>query len=139
MVSKRLEGMIHGWVERTYLEGIDGYWADLVLSEFAFLEERGGRLEDVSFHQKGHYIRYVGAWGTVLLDFEPDSNWIGGRARLSAEGAKFEGELDHLVRERMPETALPPKLPLDRESVAANVRVWAEALRGSPYLFRLAE
>jgi hypothetical protein len=139
MVSKRLDGMIHGWVERTYPKGIDGYWADLVLSEFAFLEERGGRLEDVRFHQKGDYLRYVGAWGTVLLEFEPDSNWIGGSARLSGESAKFEGELDRLVRERMPETALPPKLPLDRESVAANVRMWAEALRGSPDLFRLPE
>ncbi len=135
MVSKRLDAMIHGWVERSYLKGINGYWADLVLSEFAFLEECGGTVEDVSFHQKGDYIRYVGPWGTVLLEFEPDSNWIGGGARLSGESATFEGELDRLVRERMPDKVLPPKLPLDRENIAANLSVWAAALRDSPDLF----
>jgi hypothetical protein len=135
MVSERLDAMIHGWVQRTYLKGIDGYWADLVLSEFAFLEERGGTLESVTFHQKGDGIRYTGAWGTVWLEFEPDSNWIGGGARLSGQGGKFEGELDRLVLERMPEGGLPPKLPLDRENITANLSVWAEALRNSPDLF----
>ena len=74
----------------------------------------------------------------MLLEFEPDSNSIGGRARLWVASAKCEGELDRLVRERMPETSLPPKLRIDRQSVAADVRVWADALRGSPDLFTRA-
>jgi len=37
MVSKRLDAMVKTDVDRTYLGAIDGFWVDLVLSEFAFL------------------------------------------------------------------------------------------------------
>ncbi len=63
MVSARLDALVTGDVERTYLRGDDGYWADLVLAEFAFLGERGGALDEIAFHQKGDYIRFVGPWG----------------------------------------------------------------------------
>ena len=102
-----------------------------MLEEFAFLEERGGQLIEVSFHQNGDGIGYSGAWGTVWLEFEPDSNWIGGKARLTGDSGTFDGDLDALVREQLPATPLPSVATLDRETIAAHVTLWAAALRAA--------
>lgn len=134
MVSARLNSLVTDLISRTYLTGNDGYWADLVLAEFGFLEERGGRLDEIHFHQQGDFIRYVGPWGAVVLEFFPDNYpnwWIGAEARLSRDAATFEGQLDRLVHERMPDTPDAPLAPLDHETIAANVRRWAAALRGA--------
>ncbi len=127
--------MIKDPIERTYLAGLDGYWADLVLEEFAFLEERGGRLDAVSFHQKGDYISYVGPWGAVTLEFAPDNHpegrWIFSRARLAGQQSSFEGELDRLLRDRAPGMSPVPTAPMDRASIAASVEAWAQVLRSA--------
>jgi hypothetical protein len=139
VVSPRLDALIRDPVARTYLDVVDGYWADLVLAELGFLEERGGQLDAISFHQKGDFITYNGPWGQVVLHFMPDNypggRWIAAEASLRGTGSVFEGDLDRLVRERAPEQPLPPSVPLDQETIAANVRTWAEALRSATDLF----
>jgi len=138
VVRRRLDALIRDPVERTYLDADDGYWADLVLSEFSFLEERGGRLAEVAFHQKGDYVTYTGPWGEVVVQFAPDNypgKWFYTDARLRGRTATFEGDLDRLLRERMPDRPLPPSAPLDRAMIAANVRAWADALRTATDLF----
>jgi len=88
MVSERLNTLVRGRIERTYLDRDDGYWADLVLSEFAFLEARGGRLAAIAFHQKGDSITYEGPWGSVVLELAPDNHpdgtWIDASANLKS-------------------------------------------------------
>ena len=59
-MSDRLDGLVKGSVWRSHLRGDDGYRADLVLDRFVFLEERGGRLTALAFHQTGDYITYEG-------------------------------------------------------------------------------
>ena len=139
MVSDRLDALIRGRIERTYLQRNDGYWADLVLEEFAFLEERSGRLTEVTFHQKGDYVRYDGPWGVVILEFAPDNfpqgEWISGSANLRGDRAAFRGQLDVLLRERQPGTPPPSSATLDRPTIAASVRAWAECLRSASDLF----
>jgi hypothetical protein len=139
MVSARLDALIRDPIERTYLSRDDGYWADLVLAEFLFLEERGGRLDAVAFHQKGDYVRYRGPWGQVWIEFAPDNfpggRWFYGGANLHGTTAQFEGELDRLAFERQPAVPLPLSHPSDRATIALNVRFWADLLRSSTDLF----
>ncbi len=138
MVSARLDALVKEPFERTYLAGDHGYWADLVLVEFKFLEERGGRLDVVVFHQKGDYITYRGPWGSVTLEFTPDNYpggpWIAARAALHGR-ADFAGDLYRLAAERQPAMALPPTVPLGRSTIASTIGFWAESLRSSPDLF----
>jgi hypothetical protein len=128
MVSARLDALVHGWVSRSYLSSNDGFWADRVLSEFAFVEERGFVLDEIHFHQQGDYMNYRGKFGTILLAFFPDGDQISARASLEGGKESFSGELDRLAIERT-DFRLPRKLPLNRLTIAANVRFWAEVLR----------
>lgn len=128
MVSARLDGLVRGEVQRTYLSTNDGFWADRVLSEFTFVEERGYVLDEIHFHQQGDYILYRGAYGTILLEFFPDGDQIHARASLEGGNESFSGELDRLAIERT-DFRLPRKLPLNRLTIAASVRFWAEVLR----------
>ena len=135
VVSARLDALILGDVQRTYLGGIDGYWADLVLEEFAFLEQGDGRLSAVAFHQKGDYVRYDGPWGAVVLELAPDNYpqglWIWGEAKVRTDHASFQGDLDALVREQLRETPLPSAATLDRETIATYLSLWAAAVRAA--------
>lgn len=56
----RLDELVTDWVSRTYLKR-DGWWAEQVIEQFCFLEERGFDKPDVQFHQEGHYVRYRGS------------------------------------------------------------------------------
>jgi hypothetical protein len=139
VVSTRLDALIRNPIERTYLTSDDGYRADLVLADFAFLEERGGRLDAIAFHQKGDYVSYKGPWGRVWIEFAPDNypggRWLYGGASLRGANVEFDGDLDRLSRERQPGIPLPASAPLDRPTVAANVRFWADLLRSATDLF----
>ena len=139
MVSARLNALVRGRIERTYLDADDGYWADLVLVEFAFLEERGGRLAAIAFHQKGDYVSYEGTWGTVTLEFAPDNYpegaWIDSTANLKSARAAFRGPLDTLVRVRRPGTEPPSVARKDRATIEITVRLWADVLREATDLF----
>ena len=128
VVSERLDGLVRGEAQRTYLSTDDGFWADHVLSEFAFVEERGYVLDEIRFHQQGDYILYRGAYGTILLEFFPDGDQIQARASLEGGNESFSGELDRLAIERT-DIRLPAKMPLNRFTIATNVRFWAEVLR----------
>jgi hypothetical protein len=127
MVSARLDGLINGAVRRTYLSSDDGFWADLVLEEFAFLEDRGYALSEISFHQNGDFIEYRGPRGTIVLEFFPDGNDISAHVSLGGGQVSFAGELDRLARE--PDLPLPPKSPLNRATISLNVNFWAATLR----------
>ena len=139
MVSTRLDALIRHPIERTYLTRDDGYWADLVLAEFGFLEERGGTLDAVAFHQKGDYVSYRGPWGRVWIEFAPDNHprgrWLYGGASLHGTTARYEGDLDGLAIERQPAVRLPDSAALDRPTIALNVRFWADLLRSATDLF----
>jgi hypothetical protein len=139
MVSARLDALIRDPIERTYLTRDDGYWADLVLAEFAFLEKRGGRLDAVAFHQKGDYVSFRGPWGGVWIEFAPDNypggRWLYGAARLHGTTAEFDGDLDRLTSERQPTVQLPVSDPLDRPTIALKVRFWADLLLAATDLF----
>lgn len=129
MVSARLRHLAPRAEKLGYLNADDGFWADLVLTGCAFLEERGHALDNVSFHQQGDDISYRGPRGAISVEFFPDADIIRGRARLSGGFLSFDGDLDLLARLNDPGTMLPPKLPLTREVIEANVRFWARALR----------
>jgi hypothetical protein len=77
MVSDRLNRMIRNPIARTYLEAVDGRWADAVLREFSFLEDRGGVIDFVNFHQTGDTISYSERGWSLELRFAPD-NFPGG-------------------------------------------------------------
>jgi hypothetical protein len=137
VVSKRLDNAIRDPMSRTYLSAIDGAWADLVLVEFAFLEDRGGSVDAIAFHQKGDYIRYSGPWGSVVLEFAPDNYpplWLSSRAELHGHAGDFVGELETLRETRMPDR-LPRVERLDEPTIAVHVRRWAEVLREATDLF----
>lgn len=134
MVSARLDGMITDPISRTYLTGIDGVWADLVLSEFAFLEQRGGALDFIVFHQKNSTMSYSGPWGDVVLEFAPDSDpfmWLGGHVDLRGPSSTYKGDFDRLMRQRRPGTTLPRLRSHDTAGLAATLRAWADVLQSA--------
>lgn len=124
--SLRLLGLVTDAVQRSFLAGLDGFWAEAVLRDFAFLESRGGRVATVRFHQAGDYIEYIGPWGLLVLEFAPDTPLIGGELR-DANGVLI-GTLDDLARERCADAPLPALLPLDRSTIAENISYWARCL-----------
>jgi hypothetical protein len=118
-----------------YLVSDDGFWADFVLAERAFLEERGYPAEWVTFHQQGDSLSFGGPRGSIVFEFFPDADYISARARLSGGVLTFEGDLDVLARIQNPHVVLPPKLPLDRASIERMVAFWATTLRSAdPWL-----
>lgn len=128
-MSTRLEALIRDPGQRTYLAAVDGFWADVVLRECLFLEDRGYRLDKIAFHQKGDYITYRGSHGEITFEFFPEGDWIGGFARLKGGFLSFEGDLDLFARVHEPTAVFPPKLPLSPEIIERTVQFWASALR----------
>ena len=124
----RLDTLIRGPVQRTYLMSIDGFWAERVLDEFVFAEDRGFVIETIHFHQQGDFVRYRGPHGEILLEFFPDGNHISATVALAGGEFAFSGEIDRLAVERT-NIRLPSKLPLNRRVIAANVHFWADVLR----------
>jgi hypothetical protein len=116
-------------VARTYLARDDGFWADLVLAECAFLEDLGFSIDDISFHQQGDLITYRREWSTIAFEFFPDAEVIDARASLSGGFLSFEGPLDLIARLHDPGVRTPARAPLSRSVIEANVRFWADALR----------
>jgi hypothetical protein len=130
----RLEDYIRGWVQRTYVKQ-DGWWAQLVLDEFAFLADLGFSLAGeawvgIHFHQRGHYIRFSGQRRDVILEFDPDDpdRWTIG-AEVFDHQANAYVTLDELIFRQLPQARMPVRRPVKREVVEANVRWWAEGLR----------
>jgi hypothetical protein len=131
----RAEDHVKGWVQRTYLKR-DGWWAQLVLDEFGFLADHGyslhgGELVGIHFHQRGHYIWFVGPRRDVVVDYDPDDP---GRVTIGAQLIEHDDPptvttLDAVLSHHLPGALPPPRALLDRESVETNVRWWAAALR----------
>jgi hypothetical protein len=130
----RVDDHVKGWVQRSYLEQ-DGWWAQLVLDEFAFLDDLGFSLTEeewvgVHFHQKGHYVCFAGPRGEVVIAFDPDDpRWWAIGADVVTRNPPRRESLDHLISRYLPEARPPAILPLDRPAVEANVRWWADGLR----------
>jgi len=118
-------------ISRTYLPRDDGYWADLVLAECAFLEDLGFSVDKISFHQQGDFITYRRDGSTIVFEFFPDAEVIDARASLSGGFLSFEGPLDLIVRLHDPSVRAPARAPVSRSVIEANVRFWAAALRNA--------
>jgi hypothetical protein len=122
------------WVERSYLKR-DGWWAQLVVEEFSFLDELGFSLTGpewagVHFHQKGHYVAFVGPKVEVVVEYDPDDPkrvTIG--AYVVEHNPRQQIPLDDLIANHIPEKKRPSRKPLDRESITATIRWWADGLR----------
>ena len=131
MPRRRLEDHVKGWVQRTYLKR-DGWWAQLVLDEFSFLDDLGFTLTGsewagIHFHQKGHYIAFTGPRRDVAIGYDPEAKTID--ADLVEHDPQRWIPLDGLILQHMPDGQSPPREPLDRQAVEANVRWWAAGLR----------
>ena len=134
MVGHRVEDLVKGWIQRSYLER-DGWWAQLVLDEFAFLDELGFSLvasswAGVHFHQKGHYVGFVGPRRDIAVDYDPDDpkRVTIGASLVEHDPPRFVS-LDEVLAEHIPGVEMPRRKPLDRDAVEANVRWWADGLR----------
>jgi hypothetical protein len=133
--SDRLRALAPHAAAYGYLEADDGFWADLVLTECQFLEERGYLAARAFFHQNGDALSFDGPRGSIMFEFLPDGDYIGARASLSGGVLTFEGDLDMMARIQNPSVTLPSKLPLDRSSIKRNVQFWAATLRSAdPWL-----
>ncbi|MDQ6795692.1 MAG: hypothetical protein M3067_12910 [Chloroflexota bacterium] len=128
-MSQRLRALVKDPVERIDIER-DGWWADLVLDEFAFLKEHGYELAQVRFHFRGNFVRFLGRKCEVVLTYAPE------------DGGYFDAELwfppphhprvvplDRLLVEHDPTLQLPPKTSFDSDTITAWVRMWAAGLR----------
>jgi len=133
VVSPHLDGLVRDPVQRTYLTTVDGFWADSVLDAFQFLENLGYRIELVRFHQEGDLVLYRGPRGKIGFELFPAGQDINAEVSLDGGARSFVGELDGLARELDPMVEFPAKLPLAPETIAANVRFWANLLRSAAH------
>jgi hypothetical protein len=134
MPSRRVEDYVKDWVSRTYLKS-DGWWAQLVLDEFAFLDELGFTLTGsewagIHFHQKGHYVAFDGLRRDVVVEYDSDDPKMVtiGAVVVEHEPQRFI-PLDGLIAQHIPGAHPPSRTPLVRASIEANVRWWADGLR----------
>lgn len=127
----RVEDLALGWVNSGYIKR-DGWWAQLVLDEFAFLRDMGfsitgSAMAGVHFHQEGSYIAFGRPDRDVIIEYDPETDTIGAGIVQRDESSALR--LDDVILERNPNALLPTRSPLDRANVEANVRWWADGLR----------
>jgi hypothetical protein len=129
--SRRLEGLVNGWSERSYLVGDEGYWADAVLRECDFLEDRGLRLDEILFHRDGNAIAYQSRDLAVLFEYDPNVDPVYLEAAIAIRGRTRDGlmPVDRLLLADDPATAFPTRPAATRAAVRANVRFWARGIR----------
>ena len=132
MPSDRVEDHVNGWVQRSYLKR-DGWWAQLVLDEFSFLRDlgfslTGSKWAGIHFHQRGHYVTFIGPRRDVSIGYDPDDTKTIDAHVVEHDPPKFI-RLDGLIAQGLPGTQPPRRQPLDREAVETNVRWWADGLR----------
>ena len=131
MTGRRVEDHVKGWVQRSYLKA-DGWWAQLVLDEFSFLDDfgfslTGSEFSGIHFHQKGHYVAFTGPRCDVSIGYDPESNII--EAYVVKPDPVLFTPLDGLIVDRVPGAEPPRRGQLDRAAVEENVRWWAAGLR----------
>jgi hypothetical protein len=131
-MSDQLPNLVKGSIQRSYLEQ-DGWWATLVLDEFAFLQDLGYKLTGsptagVHFHQRGHYISYHGPRVDVSVGYDPDDTQTIDATVFDPSIPLFT-PLDQLILGRHPAASVPRRTPLDRSAAEENVRWWAAGLR----------
>jgi len=124
MTSEQLSRLVTNPAARTYLEP-DGWWAELVLEDFAFLADFGYAVAEVHFHQAGHFIRYDGSKGHFYVSYEPGQ---GIEADFYDPSVKRFVPLDLLLAQHGVATE-PIRHPTDREVVAATLLRWANGLK----------
>jgi hypothetical protein len=126
--------LVRGWVQRSYLKEY-GWWLELVLDEFSFLEPLGyslprNDLKGVKFHQKGSYVWFEGPRRDVVIEYDPESSFI--KADLWEGDASTPGRfksLDEALLATGSAGTPPARSPLDRRAVEATIRWWAKGLR----------
>ena len=120
-----IDELVTGRIERSYLRR-DGWWAELVLDTFAFLEPlgyslTGSDMAGIHFHQKGNYIWFHGPGRDLAVEYDPESRLI--------DAALWDGAaqtaLDQAILSLEPNADVPMLKPLDQRAVQATVRWWA--------------
>jgi hypothetical protein len=129
--SRRLEQLVNGWTERSYLEGDEGHWADAVLRSCEFLETHGLRLDEILFHRDGSAICYQSRDLAVLFEYAPHIEPVYMEAAIGVRGRTRDGlmPVDHLLLAHDPATVFPTRPATTRAAVRANIRFWATGIR----------
>lgn len=95
-----------------------GWWAQHVVDRFALLQDLGYPLDEVHFHQDGHFVRYRGPRWDFYVTYESDTDI---RAGFYARDTPMSVNLDELRGAR-------PAALADRDAILAKIDEWAEAM-----------
>jgi hypothetical protein len=128
----QLNALVRDSVQRTYLDAIEGFWANTIIHECAFLEGRGYAIKEIRFHQNGSWLRYRGPRGSIGFNFDPEAGYVTADAYLSGGLVSFEGDLNVLAQIYIPAHLPPPKSPLTEAVITERIQYWADALRAAP-------
>lgn len=115
--------MIRGWAQRSYLAA-DGWWADLILGRFEFLESYGFQIDEIAFHFKEHTFRYIGPRHYLVFTYSP--GWLC-YALLSHRDAERVDTLEDLIASHGHQAA-PSMSSFGREEVTSRLLYWAAGL-----------
>ena len=80
MVWPAIDDLVRGTGQRWWLKD-HGWWLELVLDEFAFLEGLGYSLprddvKGVHFHFRGHYVWFQGPSRDVTIEIDPETSFM---------------------------------------------------------------
>ena len=131
-VSPRLDALVHGWVQRSYLK-TDGWWADLLLERFDFLRDYGFEVDQVVFRIQEHTLGFESDRYRVNFLYSRDGEC--GNLIIPADGGRPFG-IGEVIEQQLPELPRPPLEPFGRATVTARIDYWATGLRQlAPALF----
>jgi hypothetical protein len=124
--SDRLAALVSDPTQRSYLKR-DGWWAELILDEFDFLEKYGFDLAEVNFHFRGNFIRFLAPHGELVFDYAAeDGGWFGAELRVGLPADEPGISLDEVLAGRKSNSR---RRSDDHAQVATIIRRWAAALR----------
>lgn len=124
--SQLLRRLVTNRVERSYLRR-DGWWADLILDEFDFVNDYGYLLAEVTLHFRGNAIRFTGPNGELTFTYAPeDGGWFAAELRTGVPDDQAGASLDTLLNASEQRSR---RRSDDPGEIAAVIRRWATALR----------
>lgn len=124
-VSIGLDAMVTDPIERTYL-GTDGWWADLLLAEFAFLAEYGVKPQKPSFHSTGHSLRFFGERHVLAFHYLSQEGLV--FAWLTHRPTDVTAYLEDVIAAYAPGRVPPPFVRSDRGSITGTIGFWASGM-----------
>jgi hypothetical protein len=119
--------MVKDPVAQLYLEAIDGRWAEMVVTEFSFLEDHDGEIISVLFHQTGDSIVYGGRDWSLELWFAPDNYprgiWLSAGLTLGTKVSRIGSNRDPGSAEQRRNADRP-----DEGVIGGLLKSWASAV-----------